>query len=174
MKTKSKLHTQLESRAIEEQGNKERNGWYYSYFEDFIAQEGKVFESSPLTVGEQETIMKALVTSNNTKAKECFFNAQTLVMSDKSGAIEYWEGFTSSFGLPILHGFNVIGGKVVDITHKLDGKHIMGDFGTEKEYIGVQFNIQLSKDRIKSGKDCTSFIDNWKEGWPVLHEKWDK
>jgi hypothetical protein len=62
---------------------------------------------------------------------------------------------------------------VVDVTHGINNNHIYGDFGDEKEYVGVQFNKKLILDRLMSGKDSTSFIDNWTEGWPVLQKKWE-
>lgn len=164
----------LRERALAQEDNKLKHDWHYSYFEDFVATEGTVFSSVELTEDEKEIVISAMKESKAKKAKECFYNAQLLAMLDKSKTIEYWEGYTTSFGTPILHGFNVLNGKVIDVTHKSNGKPVMGVFNDDKEYIGVQFNIELAIDRLKGGQDCTSFIDNWREGWPVLKEKWVK
>lgn len=93
-------------------------------------------------------------------------------MLDVSKSIQYWEGFTNFGAVPILHGFNVINRKVIDVTHKVDGKPILGVFDEDKEYIGVQFDVQLVYDRLRNGQESTSFIDNWKENWPIFKEKW--
>jgi hypothetical protein len=168
----SDLLEKLKNRAEQEKENKWQNGWYYSYFEDFVAQEGTVFKSEELTDEEKTHVLDTLKISKNKKDRECFFNAQTLSMCDKTGAIKYYEGFTNNENIAILHGFNVLNGKVVDVTHKIDGKPTLGIFEAGKEYIGVQFDVRLCYERIRAGKDSTSFIDNWREDWPVLKEKW--
>lgn len=145
--------------------------FFYNGPEDFIFNNGIEFKSLGLTEIELNHFMQVFEKSNQNKNRECFYNAQLLTLFDDTNQIEYWEGYTNSSSLPILHGFNVLNNKVIDVTHKINKKPILGLF-TEKEYIGVMFNKQLIQSRIMEGKDSISFIDNYQEGWPVLKEKW--
>lgn len=149
---------------------------YYNTMYDFIYQEGKELLSNELSADELQVVKKAIKKSTQIKAGLCYYNAQCLVMADSSDRIEYWEGFTTDTdfgGFPISHGFNVINGKVIDVTHEINNKHIFGNFGTRKEYIGVKFDKSLPLKRLRSGKNSTSFIDNIDEGFPVLKTKWN-
>jgi len=147
---------------------------YYKSLHEFVCKEGTELQSNELTKVELQIVKNALKKSNNTQAGLCFYNAQCLVMGDLTDMIEYWEGYTmDKGGFPILHGFNVINGKVIDFTHTINNKHILGNFGTEKEYLGVKFDKSLPLERLLSGKNSTSFIDNLDDGYPVLKSKWN-
>jgi len=173
MKTNSKIIEQLtETNSLFSKKLKTKP--YYKSIYDVVLREGKLFESKSITNDESKIIEKALKKSKQTKLGQCFYNAQCLCLSDESNQIEYWEGFTydSEIQMAILHGFNTINGKVIDITHKINGKYIKGVFGIENEYMGVKFDKKMIIERICTGKDCTSFIDNWREGYPILKNKW--
>ncbi|WBX70873.1 hypothetical protein [Tenacibaculum retecalamus] len=148
--------------------------FYYKSFEDFVFKEGIEFTCNELTEEETKIVKDALGISKSSKGGECFYNAQLLALSDSTKKIEYWEGYTTSSipTLPILHGFNVINGKIIDVTHKINKKHILGDFGKDKEYIGVKFETSRILEQIKAGKPSVSFIDDWNDGWAVLQNKW--
>jgi hypothetical protein len=145
--------------------------YFYNGPEDFITKNGIELFPSELTEIELNHVIKVFEKSKQNKNRECFYNAQLLTLLDKTNQIEYWEGYTNFSSIPILHGFNVLNNKVIDVTHKINKKPILGLF-TEKEYIGVRFNKELIQSRIMEGKDSISFIDNFQEGWPVLREKW--
>lgn len=97
-------------------------------------------------------------------------------MGDSTKNIEYWEGFTfmEHYRFPVLHGFNIINGKVIDVTHKIKRKPILGDFGVNKEYMGVKLKTDMIYDQMLAQKPCVTFIGNYYEGWPLLKNRWNK
>lgn len=146
---------------------------YYKSIYDFILKEGELLNSQKLTAEELSIVKKALKKSKKTKSGLCFYNSQCLVLSDETNSIEYWEGFRLN-SYTHLHGFNIINGKIIDITKITFENQIFGEFKDDIQYMGVKFDKKMIYDRILSGKNCTTFIDNWEEGYPLLKTKWKK
>jgi hypothetical protein len=148
--------------------------YFYDDFDDFIKREGIVIQSQELTKEELAIVKTALKLSKRTSIGFCFYNSQVLTINDETNSIEYWEGYKTELNFPFLHGFNVINGKVIDITRIPDRKKIFGVFDTNIEYTGVKFDKKMIHERIRSGKNCISFLDNWEEDYPILKTKWKK
>ena len=57
--------------------------------------------------------------------KGCYYNAQVMAVDNRE--LKYYEGWgvTEAVGIPLEHGFNVVGEKVVDISWA-DGKEYFG------------------------------------------------
>ena len=96
-----------------------------------------------------------------------FRDSQRVVLADKSGELEYVEGYVSDLMLP--RAWVVIHGKVVDVT-SFDGhqnrKRILGA-PLPCLYLGVRFDRDFLN-RARPGGE--SLIDNWKEHGPLLRD----
>ncbi|MCC5907032.1 MAG: hypothetical protein JJU13_12530 [Balneolaceae bacterium] len=154
--------------------DRNKKGYYYSSPFDLIIQEGRIFKSIKLT--SNETIfINNVIERYEFNQGECFYNSQLICAFDKTNKIEYWEGFTDSFpvGIPVIHGFNVLNGKVIDVTLKIDGKPILGIYPNVKEYIGIKIPKEIVIDRFHNHPTSISFIDNLSDGFPLLKYKLD-
>lgn len=69
------------------------------------------------------------------RKKQCFRNSQLLTVSDVR--VGYAEGVAIGHQLVVHHAWNVIGGKVVDLTWKYEGT-----FPPSMHYLGLVFNTQ--------------------------------
>jgi hypothetical protein len=82
---------------------------YFSYVAEFtgaLLKDGELFtERLP---GERHWKKR-----KKPQPKDCFFNAQTLCIE---GGLPYYEGFYFSTVPPVQHAFNVLDGKVIDVT----------------------------------------------------------
>ena len=157
--------------------DKEKNlakEFYYINAQALLIEEGKIFESQKLSESELVVVQLAKEKAGKMKKGECYYNAQRMILLDNSDQIEYWEGYTliDNAAFPIMHGFNVINGKVIDYTLDIDGQSILGTFPPTAQYIGIKMKKEWIIPQITSGKPCVSFIDNWAEGWPLLKMKW--
>jgi len=150
------------------------NDSYYEGIDDFIKREGTTLLSQELTEEELAIAKTSLRYRNNLRAKQCYYNSQCMILGDETNLIEYWEGYKTESNFPFLHGFNVINGKVIDITPIPSRKKIFGVFDENIEYTGVKFDKKMIFERILTGENCTSFIDNWEEGYPLFKSKWKK
>ena len=159
------------------QGIKELNfrttpeDYYYTSIEEFILKEGVSFSLTPLNA-EEKIIVKTSLSrcGKEIKKKLCFHNSQCLMIYDDTNKIKYIEGFAFLRAyIPILHGWNTINGKVIDITFERYLKE--GDTNFGKAYLGVEIKKKLIVDKImKTGKSSV-FIDNREEAYPVLKRK---
>jgi len=70
--------------------------------------------------------------------KDCFFNAQTLCIE---GDLPYFEGHHFSELPPVQHAFNVLDGKVIDVTRDAIDKQV----GPSE---GFWFGVPVSKDAL--------------------------
>ncbi|OAI48428.1 hypothetical protein AYO44_06855 [Planctomycetaceae bacterium SCGC AG-212-F19] len=73
------------------------------------------------------------------QAKDCFFNAQTLCIE---GDLLYYEGYYFSKLPPVQHAFNVLDGKVIDVTRDAIDKQV----GPSE---GFWFGATVSKDDLE-------------------------
>lgn len=96
---------------------------------EYTLQNGAPSRLSPLTP-EEEEILRVAKGSLPFPKKQCFQNAQRLVLNDPSGTLLYNEGYAlSTMGIPMHHGWVTLQGKVVEVTWDEPGL----------EYFGVPF-----------------------------------
>ena len=75
--------------------------------------------------------------------RQCYYNSQMLALS---GKFEYYEGWyvTENINLPLEHGWNVLNGKVIDVTSH-------NRFNVD-EYFGIKIPINyIRKMILKTG-----------------------
>lgn len=155
----------------------------YSCFEDYAADRGTLFEPRALTGEEHEIVANATYLASKGGCafalRECFYNAQWLVLHDASGRIKYHEGIARGVAvLPVLHAWASIGGAVVDLTWRtipfdvpardapLD--RVVGDFDDRFAYLGVEFDRFAIRERVLLRAEVSSFVDDWRSGFPEL------
>lgn len=139
--------------------------------EAFVLRRGVAYAPAALTPEERLVVAAARRRANRrgrsvTTPKLCFDNAQRLVMADITGALDYVEGYgiKLTLGVPMLHGWVAISGKVIDPTWG----DVWGEY-TACEYLGVTFpTASVVERRARKGDDGCSMIDDWRGGWPLL------
>lgn len=116
-------------------------GRYYKW----ILKTGQLFT-------EREEVKKFHITFSK-MFKGCYYNAQFMSMEYKE--LKYYEGWgiTKAVGIPLDHAFNVINGKVVDISW-VDGI----------EYFGVEVPIMF----------VTGEFIKERTAHPVLFQLWEE
>ena len=171
-----KQHLLQESSVIEYlemlKKNQNMKGMAYSGPADFILKHGKQYESAELTPEEMEMLRDVLKGQCRYKAKQCFYNAQSIGLTGKIG---YVEGVADSVGIPMEHAWNTINGKVIDMTWKMNNgdEPIVGIIPGGWEYVGVQLPNKMINKMWGTGQS-TAMIDNWETGWPLLQQAFDK
>jgi hypothetical protein len=93
--------------------------------------------ASPLTDDEHryiEELMAALGGRRCFRVKQCYRNAQRLIIHDDKKRLRYWEGLYSD-GVP--HAWVTINGKVVDVTQDAVNRKLKTLHETGDEYFGV-------------------------------------
>jgi hypothetical protein len=90
---------------------------YFTYMAEFTGQvlkDGELFTESVPGDGHWKKRKKP-------QPKDCFFNAQTLCIE---GGVPYYEGYYFSEVQPVQHAFNVLDGKVIDVTRDAIDKQV--------------------------------------------------
>ena len=145
----------------------------YTSMYDFILDRGDVFDHKTPLTKEEKKILTAACRGRKFELKQCFYNAQMLVLNDDSGELQYAEGWAHSGFIPVHHGWVLLNGKVIDLTWK-DRKgesrvgRTLGDFA----YLGVRFDRELIRSRIQKTGWASTVIDDYENDWPVL--KWPR
>jgi len=149
-------------------------GWY-------VAEVGVIYASAELTDRERR-IVNGAMGRKKFRMKQCFWNAQRLVLADKTKTLKYVEGFRCQDDGCTLHAWASINGKVIDPT-TLDSDAgegvlkllmigflppssgtVLGVFDEKKTaYIGVQ----LSR-RDLQRREGDTVLDDWKHSWPII------
>jgi len=137
----------------------------YKSMHDFVLDRGVEAVSSPLTDGERD-VVHAAMRGLKVEMKQCFVNAQQLVMADGTGTLVYNEGWACGGFVTTHHGWATINGKVIDVTWTVDGNPVLGAFPDGWAYLGVRF------DRDAIPRRPASIIDDPTHGWPVL--RWSR
>ena len=155
-------------------------GFKYCCMEEYVNENGVDFPSQELTPEEMAIVFDAVDNSRKRfEQRQCYYNAQMLVLSDYTDTLVYHEGW--AFGRAIIavqHGGAEINGKVVDLTWRLDqpmrkkGRlkdRVIGVLPEGFEYVGVPFPEKdvLRHLMVKRGW-AGSLIDDWENGWPLL------
>ena len=146
-------------------------GYHYSSPEEFLLQEGKQYQSQPLTEDEIEYLKTLQHETIRYKMKECFYNAQSLSMC--SPKIRYAEGYLFSGIIPVEHGWSVFNGKVLDFTmaHSNDNEPILGVIPDGWEYFGVELPTKSIRHHWSTYGESNPLISNYREKYPLLKEK---
>lgn len=162
----------FQQKTIELSGYFKQDDFYYKNIYDFILKEGKVYQSQPFTSEERKFVLKRIKSLNGTFAPHhCFSNSGKLAMADHKEKIKYVEGFIfkEEIGIPILHAWNEINGKVIDITliNKY-GEYTIGSFEEDILYSGAVFPISYIRKTFLSKTKSRSVLDDISGHWPVL------
>jgi hypothetical protein len=144
----------------------------YDSIYHFILENGTFIKSSSLTTAERIYVNNAIEKMGfEPQYKQCYYNAQMIMLTDDKGEIQYSEGLAQSI-IPVMHGFNTINGKLIDLTWRDDEEQfILGKFSRNRAYYGVKFNKKTIIDRMKKTGFAGSIIDNYQEKFPVLKTK---
>lgn len=134
----SDLVNYLDAIAKMQEGNPGLGEAYYKW----ILKNGRLFT-------EREDARK-FCKNFNRRANGCYFNAQVLSIDNKE--LKYYEGWgiTKKVGIPMEHGFNVINGKIVDITWE-DGI----------EYFGLEVSIKFVMNEMVKEKTAHPVLFRW-------------
>lgn len=153
------LRLHAEAKRKSQGGTLGAAGSPYDSMEEFVLRRGTPQRFSALDAAEAAYV-KRCTASWTPKPQQCFANAQRAVfLGDPERRFEYAEGFVlaQDVGHPILHGWVLLGTKVVELTLPEPGI----------EYRGVTFDREEIQRRFESGV-WGSFIDDWGNGWPLL------
>lgn len=166
-------------------------GITYAGIEDYVADKGQDFVSAPngLAPFEQEVLLAAVDAAGGSwkvsVVKQCFANAQQVVLADTSGLLSYAEGFGVGRAIiPMLHGWVIIQqpGRqpaVVDLTWRDPAPTrrgrlrdaVFGRLPTGWAYRGVMFSKEQVRENVLRTGHYQSLIDDWRGGWPLLREE---
>ena len=157
-------------------------GYEYVCFEEYVLRNGTVMESSALTDEEAAIVQAALDLAKDrgfdvTEMKQCFSNAQLLIVHDDSDELIYHEGYAVGLTIAVPHGWVTINGKVVDLTWKLETpasrsllpEHPVGELPDGYEYVGFPVeNREYLLHRIQHREVVGSLLDDWEGNYPLL------
>ena len=144
--------------------------FFYKNSYDFLLREGSFFSCQELNKEEKSHIKKIVGRLGFApQMKECFYNAQFLALSDSSNKIQYAEGYAYTDLMPILHGFNVINGKVIDITWK----NKKDDNKKNHAYYGVALPTQYVRKQMLDMSMATSLIECYENKFDILKKKFE-
>jgi len=111
---------------------------YYKW----VLKNGKLFT--------EKTDSKKFNKTFKKKSKGCYYNAQMLALDNKK--LKYYEGLgiSKAIGFPLDHGFNVAGGKIVDISW-LDGI----------EYFGIEIPLRFIREEMLRTEVAGTILFQW-------------
>ena len=150
-----------------------QNEYTYRSMYDFVLDRGEIFDAETSLTKEEKKILAAACRGRKFELKQCFYNAQMLVLNDVSGELQYVEGWAHAGIIPVHHGWVLLGGKVIDLTWRdRKGNSRVGRVTSEYAYLGVPFDKDLIHSRILKTGWASSVIDDYENAWPVL--KWPR
>ncbi len=129
-----------------------RADWKYKTIPSFLLAHGQGYEP---VVGLPANV-------NPGKQGQCFKNAWYLSAFLGYG---YVEGYLACHGVPLLHAWNVSGGRVIDCTIAWRTDFEVKDYA----YFGVEFPPVLVSKTV-AARGVYGMIDNPEQGWPLLRE----
>lgn len=146
----------------------------HAYMYDWMLKYGTFFVPQALTDEERAYVLKiAKKTCSSFELGECYYNAQLMALADKTERIKYVEGLATKF-IPMLHGWNTINGKVIDLTWReeknaekiwLDNR-VWGEFAWE--YVGVEFPRSYVRRIHLRDHYAKSLLDDPVNDYPIL------
>jgi len=159
-------------------------GFVYSCFEEYVLRHGRMMKSEPLTDEEERIVREALGDASAQGAdvhefRQCFANAQTLVLTQNTAELVYFEGYAFGrvSGFPVHHGWISINDKVIDLTWALEtpaSRSLLPDrpVGALPEgyaYWGFPVeNTDYLRVRTVARGMIGSLLDDWKDDFPLL------
>jgi hypothetical protein len=153
----------------------------YRSMERFVLELGRPERSKKLTAKEDAIVEAAITTFRAVNGKiehrQCFYNSQRLVMCDVSHQMVYVEGYAwSPISDPILHGWVVLNGKVIDVTLPAlttadlalpNPRQVRGVF-SGRAYLGVPFQRTYVAERLEATGSFGTLINDWEHRYPLL------
>jgi hypothetical protein len=139
-------------------------------------------ESSALDEDEEAIVQSSIdraakMNHDVTEMKQCFSNAQLLVICDHTDELIYHEGYAVGRSIVVHHGWVTINGKVVDSTWKLKEptsrsllpEHPVGELPKGYMYFGFAIeNEDYIIHRIDHREIVGSLLDDWEGQYPLL------
>lgn len=156
--------------------------------EGFVLRHGRFFEHRDLDADEHAVVDQAITLARRLygpfERRQCFANAQRLVLSDPAKRLCYVEGYVITVGLvlPIPHAWATINGKVVDVTLPLGTRRSFEATENEadpaptqgrgvipgRQYLGVSFLREYVEARMWATRSTSVLLVDHLEGRPVL------
>jgi len=157
----------------------------YGYIDDYVLDRGVVPTSAPLTDPELQALQGAAdLVGDAFEVQQCFANAGRLIMHDTAKVLTYHEGYAmrAGLGIPVLHAWVQINGKVIDLTWRradddppgdLPADHpfadrIVGTIPGTCAYLSIQIETPYLMHWIGRTGTWGSVLDDWKEGFPLI------
>jgi hypothetical protein len=140
------LHETVASKSVEH-----RKDAMFRCTEDLVLRRGQLFRSAPLSNSQLSIVLTAAERAGNSfPVGRCFANAARLVLADRTGRLQYVEGYAMGYMMPVHHAWCHIDGKVIDLTwtrrdeivaipHRYAAR-VLGVYGPSHAYIGMCFS----------------------------------
>ncbi len=155
-------------------------GFSYLGGEDYVLDRGSRFRSEAFSNEEKTFLLNVLrhCPLKRFPLGHCFHNAQIVVASDKSNTLQYCEGWAMGLtGLPTLHGWVLLEGKVLDLTWRVAqrargflGDRVWGVIPVGWAYYGTTFSTSSVLTRVALLGAANSFLDDVAHGFPLFQE----
>ena len=150
-------------------------GYQYASLADFVRDRGVYEVSAPLT-HDQRDYIRSLTRGETFRVKECFANAQRLVLADARSEqrLRYREGYACAGLFPVLHAWVAIDGvRVIDPTWRVRDvkpvRTVRGEFSGTWAYLGCNVaSAEEIRERCVRTREWGSVLDNWREAYPCL------
>jgi hypothetical protein len=158
--------------------------------ERYVLDKGTQMASTEPLTDEQYAYLRMITGAIECLPKQCFYNAQMMTLTDsyhETQRVKYHEGYVFTGIMPILHAWITLDGKIVDVTLSTDPEstqrffdgeppredlmdRVLGVIPDEWEYIGVPMGGEYVVSFMLEKMESRSLIDNWQDGWPLLHQ----
>jgi hypothetical protein len=158
--------------------------------ERYVLDKGTQMASTEPLTDEQYAYLRMITGAIECLPKQCFYNAQMMTLTDsyhETQRVKYHEGYVWTGIMPIPHAWITLDGKIVDVTLSTDPEstqrffdgeppredlmdRVLGVIPDEWEYIGVPMGGEYVVSFMLEKMESRSLIDNWQDGWPLLHQ----
>ena len=117
----------------------------------YVLKHGRIYLSATMTSKELARALEAMDRAGSPRSwrmRECFWNAQRLVVSGNDSGLRYVEGYVLLHRVhAIHHAWASLNGKVLDVTHRIKPRRrarfrdrVFGAFD-DREYLGVEIDV---------------------------------
>jgi hypothetical protein len=146
--------------------------------QEYVLEHGHEFTSARLTRDERRIVGRVLDCIDDPRAKQCYRNAQALVLADETRTLRYCEGYAiSDVRIVAAHAWASIRGKVIDVTWPYRGRWVLGRLPSAWEYVGVEIDREYVVERRDGmGEPGSLLVDDTFEfadflGWRAAQER---